>query len=118
MRKFLIVLLIVSFLFLGSPIANAQVAWPITAKTYTSTTANDLQDIYVYGITLLATSSNASAGIYDTTTDPGGVMTANRGEVGAATAYDSVTQPFTEPIKISNLTVRVHNGALTVFYKK
>lgn len=103
-------------LLLANPV-SAQVPWTISAKTYTSSTANDLTDVTVYGITLLATSADASAGIYDSSTAPGYSMTTNRGELGEASISDFASQLFEVPQLISNLSVRVHNGALTVYYR-
>lgn len=117
LKRICAILVILSLVFV-SGISYAQEAWPITAKTYTSSTANDLQDVTVYGISILATSASATGGIYDTTGLGTASNTTCRGEVGEATQYDSNIVVFPVPVRITNLTVVVSNGALTVHYRR
>ena len=118
MLKRICAILVILALVFASGISYAQEAWPITAKTYTSNTANDLQDLTVYGISILATSASAMGGIYDTTTLGAASNTTCRGEVGEASQYDSAITIFPVPARIVNLTVVVSNGALTVHYRR
>lgn len=115
-KKILLLLLILGIALIPAT-ASAQIAWPLTAKTYTADDENDLTNVTVYGISILATSASAMGGIYDTDDLSTAAIANCRGEVGEASQYDVGVNVFPHPVRMSNVTIIVDTGALTVYYR-